>query len=88
VPVAVVSGSASRFRDGAIAVHKYLRDECGARAELLALEDFGLVGNGHGLMYEQNSNEVAAAVIRWLDSGAPDGASGVMDAHGEALRQS
>jgi hypothetical protein len=61
-------------------VRDYLRDECGARADLLALEDQGLVGNGHGLMYERNSDEVANAVIRWLDSRVVDGTSGVMDA--------
>jgi len=84
-PVAVVSGSASRFRGGAAAVRDYLRDECGARADLLALEDQGLVGNGHGLMYERNSDEVANAVIRWLDSRVVDGTSGVMDAPREVF---
>jgi pimeloyl-ACP methyl ester carboxylesterase len=85
VPIVVVSGSASRFRSGAVAVRDFLRDECGASVELLALEDIGLIGNGHGLMFEQNSDEAAGAVIRWLDSHVPAGTSGVMDAHADGL---
>jgi pimeloyl-ACP methyl ester carboxylesterase len=68
VPIAIVSGSASRFRPGAIAVLEHIGRFIGADVALLALEDIAIVGNGHGLMFEANSSATAAAVINWIRS--------------------
>ena len=39
----------------------------GARAELLDLAALGIRGNGHGLIYELNSDEALQPVLAWLD---------------------
>ena len=39
----------------------------GAAAELLHLPDHGVRGNGHGLIYEKNSDEALRPVLAWLD---------------------
>ena len=38
----------------------------GAAVEGLHLPDHGVRGNGHGLIYEKNSDEALAPVLRWL----------------------
>ena len=47
----------------------------GAAAELLHLPDHGVRGNGHGLIYEKNSDAALQPVLRWLAKhvGPPDG---------------
>jgi pimeloyl-ACP methyl ester carboxylesterase len=40
----------------------------GARAELLYLGDVGIVGNGHMMMLEENSSEIADRLMGWLDA--------------------
>ncbi len=48
----------------------------GARAQYIALGEHGIVGNGHMMMLEDNSDEIAAAIHAWLQSGHfPGGAS-------------
>jgi len=39
----------------------------GARADFCFLADRGIVGNGHMLMLEENSDEIAAIILDWLD---------------------
>lgn len=65
LPVVVVSGGASRIGRAAPAVVDYLR-EVGAEAELLALDEAGIRGNGHGLLFESNSDETAGVVLDWV----------------------
>jgi hypothetical protein len=36
--------------------------------EHIALEEHGITGNGHMLMAESNSDEIADLMIRWLDA--------------------
>ena len=38
----------------------------GAAAELIRLTDHGVFGNGHGLIYEKNSDEALQPILRWL----------------------
>ena len=38
----------------------------GAAVEALHLPDLGIRGNGHGLIYEKNSDETIQPVLRWL----------------------
>lgn len=44
---------------------------CGAEADYLYLGDRGIVGNGHMLMLEQNSDDIAAIIIDWLARAVP-----------------
>ncbi len=39
----------------------------GAAVEALHLPDLGMFGNGHGLIYERNSDETIQPVLRWLE---------------------
>ena len=65
LPVVIVSSETSapaKFAPGIVA---FLRT-AGAAAELLHLPDHGILGNGHGLIYEKNSDEALAPVLQWL----------------------
>jgi acetyl esterase/lipase len=42
--------------------------QAGAEVEHLRLEEQGVHGNGHAMMLETNSNEVAAAIGRWIEA--------------------
>lgn len=42
--------------------------EFGATARHLYLGDWGVEGNGHMIMLEQNSDEVASPIIQWIRS--------------------
>ena len=65
VPVAVVSGETSVQSKYAPAMVEFLRT-AGAAAELLHLPDHGVHGNGHGLIYEKNSDQALQPILRWL----------------------
>ena len=65
IPVAVVSGETSAQSKYAPAIVAFL-NTAGATAELLHLPDHGVYGNGHGLIYEKNSDEALQPVLRWL----------------------
>ncbi|GAA1191994.1 alpha/beta fold hydrolase [Prauserella alba] len=64
-PVAVVTGGASAFADFAPQVVDFL-NVAGADARSLYLPDFGITGNGHGLIFEANSDETVKPVIDWI----------------------
>ncbi|GAA1226601.1 alpha/beta fold hydrolase [Prauserella halophila] len=64
-PVAVVTGGASAFADFAPRVVDFLAD-AGADARRMHLPDFGITGNGHGLIFEANSDETVKPVIDWI----------------------
>jgi pimeloyl-ACP methyl ester carboxylesterase len=40
----------------------------GAKAELIMLGDRGIKGNGHMMMLEVNSNQIAELLIGWLEN--------------------
>lgn len=67
-PVLVVTGTDDidhpRDLDGATA--DWLR-AAGAEAEYDYLGDRGIVGNGHMMMLETNSDEIAALIVAWLE---------------------
>lgn len=67
LPVAVVTGETAVFATYAPAIVDFLRT-AGAAAEHLHLPDHGVLGNGHGLIYETNSDEALQPVLRWLDT--------------------
>ncbi len=67
--VLVITGTAdldhSREVDGAVVAWL---EEHGAKADFCFLADRGIVGNGHMLMLEQNSDEIAVLILDWLES--------------------
>ena len=65
LPVAVVTGETSVFATFAPAIVDFLVT-AGAAAERLHLPDYGVFGNGHGLIYEKNSDQALQPVLCWL----------------------
>lgn len=66
-PVAVFTGSASAFRDFAPATVDFLT-AAGAKAVWVDLQELGIVGNGHGLIFEANADETVKPVIDWIST--------------------
>ncbi len=66
IPVLNVSGEASYHRPYARCVAKWL-NQAGVKTEYVNLEDVGLPGNGHQMMSEKNSAEIAKFFMSWLD---------------------
>ena len=75
LPVAVVTGETSVQSKFAPAIVDFLC-AAGAAADLLHLPDYGVLGNGHGLIYEKNSDEALQPVLRWLTAHTGDGQKG------------
>jgi hypothetical protein len=61
----VVSGAASGRADGDAATVDFL-NKSGAKAAHLRLEDLGIAGNGHGLIFENNIRDILQPVLKWL----------------------
>ena len=66
LPIAVVTGDTSAFAPASPPIVAALKAG-GASAELLHLPDHGVTGNGHGLIYERNSDAALRPVLAWLD---------------------
>lgn len=64
--ILAVTAEASSFAAASAPAIKQLVAS-GASAELLHLPDVGVFGNGHGLIYERNSDEALRPVIDWLE---------------------
>ncbi|ALK30686.1 alpha/beta fold hydrolase [Burkholderia plantarii] len=65
LPILIVTAEASAFAAASPPTAAFL-DGCGASTELLHLPDHGVRGNGHGLIYERNSDAALAVVLAWL----------------------
>jgi len=66
-PVLEVSGEASYHRPYSHCVAKWL-NQAGVKATFVRLEDVGLRGNGHQMMSEKNSADIAKFFMHWLDN--------------------
>jgi hypothetical protein len=66
IPVLNVSGEASYHRPYARCVAKWL-NQAGVKTEYHNLEDIGMPGNGHQMMSEKNSAQIAKFFMDWLD---------------------
>jgi pimeloyl-ACP methyl ester carboxylesterase len=68
VPVTIVAGEASYHRDADILISRYLK-AMGVENHLVLLDEVGIHGNGHMMMLERNSDEIAGAltaqITRW-----------------------
>lgn len=65
MPIAIVTGEASMFAKNGPAIVDFL-NTAGAAASQIHLPDYGIYGNGHGLIYERNSDEALKPVLNWL----------------------
>lgn len=66
VPVLIVTGAASSyFRAAAPQMVEFLVD-AGTNAAWLDLGAVGITGNGHGLIFEINSDQTATPIISWI----------------------
>jgi len=72
IPVLLVTGEASYHAGYDHCTVGYLED-AGVAVTFVRLEDRGIRGNGHMLMLEKNSDEVAALVREWLAGALPAG---------------
>ncbi|MBB6287490.1 MULTISPECIES: NAD(P)-binding domain-containing protein [unclassified Pseudomonas] len=66
VPVALVTGETSAFASYASSIVPFLRN-AGANIHHLDLPALGIHGNGHGLIYERNSDSAFKVVTQWLE---------------------
>ncbi len=67
LPIAVVSGELSPQSKYAPQMIEFLK-HAGAAVDALHLPDLGIHGNGHGLIYEKNSDQTIQPVLRWLEN--------------------
>ena len=67
IPIAVVTGEAS-WANGTDPGTVAFLQQAGVAAEHLRLAEHGVHGNGHMMMSERNSGEVAAVIESWLQS--------------------
>jgi len=65
LPILLVTAEASAFAAATPPTAAFL-NRAGASAEILELASVGVLGNGHGLIYEKNSDEALLPVLRWL----------------------
>ncbi|MCD0502126.1 alpha/beta hydrolase [Bordetella petrii] len=66
VPILIVTAEASAFAAASPPTAEFL-NAAGASAELMHLPDYGVCGNGHGVIYERNSDEVLGRVLGWVE---------------------
>jgi pimeloyl-ACP methyl ester carboxylesterase len=66
-PVAIVTGEATWMRRSNVLAAEFVRVRSDTFEHIL-LEERGITGNGHMLMSEANSDEIADLVIAWLDA--------------------
>lgn len=66
IPIAVVTGEGSWKAQTDHGMVDFLR-QAGAEAEHLRLAEHGVRGNGHLMMAERNSDEVAAVIAAWIE---------------------
>jgi pimeloyl-ACP methyl ester carboxylesterase len=82
VPVAVVTSQAGYHSAFDHCTVRFLR-EAGVNADHILLEEEGVYGNGHMMMIERNSDEVAVVIHRWLlDHGLAG--TGASESHAES----
>lgn len=71
MPILILNGEASFHAPFEHCTVKYL-EQAGARATWIDLGKAGVHGNGHMMMLEKNSDEVARVIANWLDTAVPE----------------
>jgi pimeloyl-ACP methyl ester carboxylesterase len=72
LPVAVVTAESSGHGPADAATAEFLR-RCGADVTELRLGELGIHGNGHAMMLEKNTAEIAAVITEWITGKAGNG---------------
>lgn len=70
LPVAVISGEASFHSPYDAGTAKFLR-QAGVAAGYIGLGERGIHGNGHMMMLEKNSDDIAALIAAWIAETVP-----------------
>jgi pimeloyl-ACP methyl ester carboxylesterase len=65
VPIGVVTSPNSPFRQFDAHLLAFL-EQAGCQADSLRLEEHGVLGNGHGMMFELNNRQVLQVILDWL----------------------
>jgi pimeloyl-ACP methyl ester carboxylesterase len=65
IPILIVTGEASFHAPYDHCTSKYLT-QAGVKNTFLRLEDVGIHGNGHMMMLEKNSFDIAAVIEKWM----------------------
>src|SRR6185436_3977363 len=71
MPILVLNGEASFHAPFEHCTVKYL-EQAGAKPTWIDLGKAGIHGNGHMMMLEKNSDEVARVIANWLDKAVPE----------------
>jgi pimeloyl-ACP methyl ester carboxylesterase len=65
IPILIMVAQASNLARTVHCVSKYLT-QAGVTNDLVRLEDVGILGNGHMMMLEKNSDQIARFLLNWL----------------------
>jgi pimeloyl-ACP methyl ester carboxylesterase len=73
IPILNISGNGGYHRAGDACGPKWM-NQAGAKVEFVRLEDVGMNGNGHQMMFELNSEQIIAFIDDWLRKNTLQGA--------------
>ena len=70
IPVAYLSAEGGYHRVFDHCLARWL-NQAGVKTQFVRLEDVGIHGNGHEMMLEKNSDEIARFIDRWIEKNVP-----------------
>ena len=70
IPVVYLSSEGGYHREYDHCLAKWL-NQAGVKTQFVRMEDVGLHGNGHEMMLEKNSDEIAKFIGGWMDKNVP-----------------
>ena len=70
IPVLFLSAEGGYHREFDHCMAKWL-NQAGVKTQFVRMEDAGLHGNGHEMMLEKNSDEIAKFIGTWIDKNVP-----------------
>jgi pimeloyl-ACP methyl ester carboxylesterase len=70
IPVVYLSSEGGYHRESDPCLAKWL-NQAGVHTQFVRLEDVGIHGNGHELMLEKNSDDIAKWIGTWMDKNVP-----------------
>jgi pimeloyl-ACP methyl ester carboxylesterase len=84
IPVAYLSAEGGYHREYDHCLAKWL-NQAGVKTQFVRMEEVGLRGNGHEMMLEKNSDEIARYIAGWLDRNVPQKDSAALAAPPAAI---
>jgi pimeloyl-ACP methyl ester carboxylesterase len=70
IPVVYLSAEGGYHRESDPCLAKWL-NQAGVKTQFVKMEDVGLKGNGHEMMLEKNSDEIAKWINGWMEKNVP-----------------